>query len=436
MLPAIQAAREAARRSECSNKLKQLGVALHNYHDTFRVFPPGNLSRLSGALVGCTTTSMQQNVDTMAPWTVLILPFLEDSARYDTFNFRVSFDALIPDNIATAISGNRAAQSLPNSKFQCPSDPNSKPDAPNNNYFAVQGGGTTAGCTSSGQTSAWFYANGMFFHNSSTRMGDVLDGTTNTFMLGETRYQPFLTYYTSVYLATWASGLRTTTNNAIPQNLAAARNAINTGTGLSLNTMTSQFGSRHPGGCHFARGGRFRAFRQPGHFSGCVPDGGDHQRRVAHGRSQMIRPISTMTIVRVAATAILWLPLAFVGCQRGAGDGPARHPLSGKATHDGKPIPAGEIRFDPDSTQGNQGPGGVAEIVNGSYETRREFGVIGGPHVVRISGFDGQPNGELQPLGRPLFPEYELHADLPQKSGSIDFDVPRTTLRFGCEHPL
>jgi hypothetical protein len=46
--------------------------------------------------------------------------------------------------------------------------------------------------------------------------------------------------------------MRTVTNNAIPQNLAAARNAINTGTSVSLNTMTSQFGSHHPGGCHFS----------------------------------------------------------------------------------------------------------------------------------------------------------------------------------------
>jgi hypothetical protein len=127
----------------------------------------------------------------------------------------------------------------------------------------------------------------------------------------------------------------------------------------------------------------------------------------------MILRISTMPSVRVASTMILCLPLAFIGCQRGAGDGPARHPLSGKATHDGKPIPAGEIRFDPDSTQGNEGPGGVADIVDGFYETRREFGVIGGSHVVRITGFDGQSKDELQPLGTPLFPEYELHADLP-----------------------
>jgi len=175
---------------------------------------------------------------------------MEESARHETFNFLASFNGLIPDNSAT-VSGNRDPQSVPNPNFQCPSDPNSKPDVPNNNYFAVQGGGTTAGCTSSGQTSAWFYANGMFFNNSATRIGDVLDGTTNTFMVGETRYQSFLTA-TSTFTATWACGMRTVTNNAIPQNLAAARNEMNTGTSVSLNTMTSQFGSHHPGGCHFS----------------------------------------------------------------------------------------------------------------------------------------------------------------------------------------
>lgn len=141
----------------------------------------------------------------------------------------------------------------------------------------------------------------------------------------------------------------------------------------------------------------------------------------------MICRISMTPRLRVASTAVLWWPVVFVGCQRGAGDGPIRYQLSGKATYDGEPIPAGEICFDPDPGQGNRGPGGVADIVDGFYKTRREFGVIGGPHVVRISGFDGQPDGELEPLGSPLFREHQLQAHLPEEPGKIDFDVPKTT---------
>ena len=73
LLPAIQAAREAARRTQCNNNLKQVGVALHNYHDTYKVLPPGGLAgnpRLS--------------------WNVLILPFIEQQALHALVNFEAN----------------------------------------------------------------------------------------------------------------------------------------------------------------------------------------------------------------------------------------------------------------------------------------------------------------------------------------------------------
>ncbi len=70
LLPAVQAAREAARRSQCSNNLKQIGLALHNYHDTMNVFPPGSI-----------------NGNNELGWTVFILPYIEQSALYDQVNF-------------------------------------------------------------------------------------------------------------------------------------------------------------------------------------------------------------------------------------------------------------------------------------------------------------------------------------------------------------
>src|SRR4051794_6862694 len=82
LLPAVQAAREAARRSQCSNNLKQFGIALHNYHDTFRNFPPRR-----GGTNGCDgnvdLARVKCNYDRLSAF-VMLLPFYEQKALYDT----------------------------------------------------------------------------------------------------------------------------------------------------------------------------------------------------------------------------------------------------------------------------------------------------------------------------------------------------------------
>ncbi len=111
----------------------------------------------------------------------------------------------------------------------------------------------------------------------------------------------------------------------------------------------------------------------------------------------------------------------------GCGDqsGPQRYKLSGAVTHGGKPIPAGMILFAPDVSQGNGGPGVMVEFSDGRYQTPSGKGTVGGPHVVRIAGYSGDPaaggdNAEV----RPLFAEYELNVDLPRQDASHNFDVP------------
>src|SRR5437588_8459259 len=79
LLPAVQQAREAARRSQCRNNLKQLGIALHNYHDTHRVFPIGFLDTIWG--------TGETNVSAGWSWGAYLLPYLDNAALYNQFNF-------------------------------------------------------------------------------------------------------------------------------------------------------------------------------------------------------------------------------------------------------------------------------------------------------------------------------------------------------------
>lgn len=112
------------------------------------------------------------------------------------------------------------------------------------------------------------------------------------------------------------------------------------------------------------------------------------------------------------------------GC--GGGRDARQYHVSGTVTYDGQPVPAGAVVFEPDTAQGNAGPPGFAPIRQGRFDTRSGKGVVGGPHVVKISGSDGQPDDlGLFPSGTPLFPEYVHRVDLPQESSTHEFDVPK-----------
>lgn len=133
-----------------------------------------------------------------------------------------------------------------------------------------------------------------------------------------------------------------------------------------------------------------------------------------------------------AREGILWrgfslAVLAGVGLTllAGCGDeGPPRYRLSGKATYGGQPIPAGSVTLVPDTTQGNSGPAGSITINAGVYDSELDgVGHVGGPHVIRITALDGNVSEDM-PRGTPLFPDYELTADLPAEDSTKDIDVP------------
>ena len=164
LLPAVQAAREAARRSSCTNKLKQIGVALHNYHDTFKTLPLGSDRDYSSA-----TTWATQNHS----WSARILGFMEQQAIFDQFPWEVWASH-------GSEPGNTLRRQVLNC-YLCPSDVNDRWNASwgPTNYVACIGRTTSAGRTYSTN------GRGVFMWDYSWKFGDVKDGTSNTMAVAE-----------------------------------------------------------------------------------------------------------------------------------------------------------------------------------------------------------------------------------------------------------
>src|SRR5262249_41622874 len=97
LLPAIQAAREAARRSSCTNNLKQFGLALHNYHDTLKVFPPGGIVKTSPTTRNFPSSSVYVSVHAM------LLPFFEEANLKNLYDNNRPWQLQRPDVAATAV---------------------------------------------------------------------------------------------------------------------------------------------------------------------------------------------------------------------------------------------------------------------------------------------------------------------------------------------
>ena len=109
------------------------------------------------------------------------------------------------------------------------------------------------------------------------------------------------------------------------------------------------------------------------------------------------------------------------GC--GGVDGPARYRVSGEVRYEGQLVPAGEIVFRPNTNKGNDGPGSVARIRDGRYETEPGRGVVGGAYVVEIVGFDGVPSPESLD-GSVLFSPQTEELEFPLATTTRDFDLP------------
>ena len=142
LLPAVQQAREAARRTQCKNNLKQIAIALHNYHDTYGSFPPAVTYNSDG--------------QPMHSWRLLLLPYLDSSPTYSQYNMNEPWNS--PGNMA--VTANMPAV------YACASNPNG-PFSGNTSYVALDGPGS------------------VMHSEKPARIRDIADGPTSTLMVVE-----------------------------------------------------------------------------------------------------------------------------------------------------------------------------------------------------------------------------------------------------------
>ncbi|QDT66519.1 DUF1559 domain-containing protein [Calycomorphotria hydatis] len=258
LLPGVQQAREAARRSQCKNNLKQLGLALHNYHDNFRQFPPGHGN----------IWNRWQGTGNHGSWLSRLLPYVEEVSLYNSLH---------PDNVDLSVASNgKFVYEIVIPKFLCPSDDHnglwegiSYPAGQlraASNYSASMGSqnNNPTGCA----THLNYFGTGPHVRNDdpeqklenlsgvighvavAAAIKDITDGTSNTIILGEVRPN-CSAHVRRGWLA--ANSLYTGTGIQINFNTCEGE----PGTGSGCNVYSGQWGtsqgfkSRHVGGCHF-----------------------------------------------------------------------------------------------------------------------------------------------------------------------------------------
>ena len=243
LLPAVQAAREAARRIQCTNNLAQLILATQNYAGAFEVYPPGVTDDPSSGPIPDLPVGKHYS------WICQILPFVEERNAFNKLNFDTGVYNVANDTIRSATFNT----------FLCPSDPRS----------SQAGSGTPAqsnyaGCHHDVEAPIDDNNHGVFFLNSALRYDDIPDGTSNTIFFGETTgFTPTLG---------WASGTRatlrntgTTLNFLAPGGLGTNFDGTTTPAELTPTTpanaeippaslFVGSFGSNHPGGLNCAFG--------------------------------------------------------------------------------------------------------------------------------------------------------------------------------------
>jgi prepilin-type N-terminal cleavage/methylation domain-containing protein len=176
LLPAVQQAREAARRSQCKNNLKQIGLALHNYHDTANQFPPGQIRGFNGT----------NELGNAFSWGTMILPYLDQAPMYNRLNFSIGIAEGANKTFVESLSGIPAVL--------CPSDSerpklrgaNTLVRAPATSYFGTSGAFNTWSDSTNARLSGGFFT---IDPAPPSTMATISDGTSNTIAVGEQTYR-------------------------------------------------------------------------------------------------------------------------------------------------------------------------------------------------------------------------------------------------------
>ena len=278
LLPAVQQAREAARRTQCKNALHQIGVALHNYHDTFNLFTPGLVASGSAVYTSGTITNT-------TGWT-LMLPYIDQAPmankyRYDWASCGTDLAGNTAEVATSTGLGGQGTDNIPVTEvliplLSCPSDPNGGAMAPQGVSFGTKahydhrnarrisycfnGGAYLERGPNSGTGPGSFKAmasatdRGVFGIDGAANMRDLTDGSSNTLAIGETmqlkchpNFGPW-----------WGNGAWTGVFGRVQQNYERI-NAVSLDWGRTCNGTVRGpyawvFSSHHTGGAHFALG--------------------------------------------------------------------------------------------------------------------------------------------------------------------------------------
>lgn len=280
LLPAVQQAREAARRTQCKNNLKQLGLACHNYHDTFGQFPQNYDGRPVSEMTG---GNWQQGYGAFG-WIVMALPYLDQAPLYNQFNF--SDRSGNGGSFGWTSQQNTTAASNVITALMCPSNP--QPNKVNVDVAGCSGGGTfnnmqvgrsdytgnlgfiagdwrsclvqdggnipltKTGTETVGQVlDAWGEGNsqnylqsmnGVFSFMGSAKIRDITDGTSNTILIMEDHHWNVGKNQPTSYAGDvgWAGSMQVST----------AANLVNQGYGYSDGHKCHGISSTHVGGAH------------------------------------------------------------------------------------------------------------------------------------------------------------------------------------------
>ena len=250
LLPAVQNAREAGRKTQCANNLKQIGLALHQYEGTYHSFPPPKIFSTS-----CTGSNGGRGLSINTTGFVMILQYMEQSPLYSAYNFRhssVIAGTTAPNTNTVGIPDvNTTVISTVISGFFCPSDTEKLPlnNAVRTNYLMSSGGYSDFDCVASGPPLR--AAQGPFYTDMATSIErDFRDGMSTTVLVAESvqnkidpTYGPF-----------WAGGYPTSTHGRafVPANPALSKLYLPNATWSEPNPLklpgASVFSSKHPGG--------------------------------------------------------------------------------------------------------------------------------------------------------------------------------------------